>query len=183
MFCINGDATLDETLISARVDNAIGIAVVLDTDQDNLFVTMTIRTMNSKAFLLSRCSQDHNKSKLIRSGADKVVNPYVAGGHRIAEMLLSPEIEDSVSLTTPTNTTLDLKIDELSLKKIEPYHGVMIKDSKMREDYGLIIIGIINNNGENLINPDPHMTLKSSDTILVTGTKEDLIRFKRTLIP
>ena len=52
----------------------------------------------------------------------------------------------------------------------------------MREDYGLIIIGIINNNGENLINPDPHTTLKSSDTILVTGTKEDLIRFKRTLI-
>ena len=34
----------------------------------------------------------------------------------MAEMLLNPEIEDSVSLTTPTNTTLDLKIDELSLK-------------------------------------------------------------------
>ena len=182
MFCINGDATLDETLISARVDNASGIAVVLDTDQDNLFVTMTVRTMNSKAFLLSRCAQDHNKSKLIGSGADKVVNPYIAGGHRMAEMLLSPEIEDSVSLTTPTNTTLDLKIDELSLKKLEPYHGVMIKDSKMREDYGLIIIGIINNNGENLINPDPHTTLNSSDTILVTGSKEDLIRFKKTFI-
>ena len=32
MFCINGDATLDETLISARVDKASGIAVVFDTD-------------------------------------------------------------------------------------------------------------------------------------------------------
>ena len=50
MFRINGDATLDETLISARVDNANVIAVVLDTDQDNLFFTMTVRTMNSKAF-------------------------------------------------------------------------------------------------------------------------------------
>ena len=116
MFCINGDATLDKTLISARVDNANVIAVVLDTDQDNLFVTMTVRTMNSKAFLLSRCAQDHNKSKLICSEADKVVNPYIAGGYRMAEMLLNPEIEDSVSLTTPTNTTSDLKIDELSLK-------------------------------------------------------------------
>ena len=93
-------------LISARVDNANGIAVVLDTDQDNLFVTMTVRTMNSKAFLLSRCAQNHNKSKLIRSGADKVVNPYIAGGHRMAEMLLSPKIEDSVSLITPTNKTI-----------------------------------------------------------------------------
>lgn len=61
MFCINGDATLDETLISDRVDNSSGLAVALDTDQDNVFVTMTVRTMNSKAFLLSRCAQDHNK--------------------------------------------------------------------------------------------------------------------------
>ena len=126
MFCINRDATLDETLISARVDNANGIAVVLDTNQDNLFFTMTVRTMNSKAFLLSRCAQDHNKSKLIRSGADKVVNPYIAGGHRMGEMLLNTEIEDSVSLTTPTNTTSDLKIDELSLKKLDAYHLSLI---------------------------------------------------------
>ena len=52
----------------------------------------------------------------------------------------------------------------------------------MREDYGLIIIGIIDNKGANLINPDPHTTLNKSDTLLVTGNKEDLKRFKETLI-
>ena len=73
----------------------------------------------------------------------------------MAEMLLNPEIEDSVSLTTPTNTTLDLKIDELSLKKLDAYHGVMIKNSTIREDYGLIIIGIIDNEGAILIHTWP----------------------------
>ena len=58
----------------------------------------------------------------------------------------------------------------------------MIKDSKMVENYGLIIIGIIDNKGANLINPDPHTTLNNSDTILVTGSKEDLNRFKEILI-
>ena len=58
----------------------------------------------------------------------------------------------------------------------------MIKDSKMREDYGLIIIGIIDNKGANLINPDPHTILNKSDAILVTGGKKDLNRFKETLI-
>ena len=100
----------------------------------------------------------------------------------MAEMLLNPAIEDSVSLTTPTNTTLDLKIDELSLKIIEAYHGIMIKDSKMREDNGLIIIGIIDRKGSNSINPDPNTILNRSDTILVTGNKEDLNRFKKELI-
>ena len=52
----------------------------------------------------------------------------------------------------------------------------------MREDYGLIIIGIIDHKGANLINPDPHTILNKSDTILVTGGKEDLNRFKETLI-
>ena len=58
----------------------------------------------------------------------------------------------------------------------------MIKDSKIREDYGLIIIGIIDNTGANLINPDPQRSLNRSDTILVTDIKEDTNRFKETLI-
>ena len=130
MYCINGDATLDDTLVSASIENAKGIAVALNTDQDNLFVTMTIRSLNSDAFLLSRCAKNQNKSKLIRSGANKVINPYIAGGHRMVEMLLHPEITDSVSVTTPNNENLDLNIDEISISKIPSYIGKSIKDTK-----------------------------------------------------
>ena len=63
MLCINGDATKDETLQNARVDKALGVAVVLDTDQENLFVTMTIKTTNPDIFLLSRCAKEYNDSK------------------------------------------------------------------------------------------------------------------------
>ena len=118
MYCIHGDATLDDTLKSASVLDAKGIAVALKTDQDNLFVTMTIRTLNSDAFLLSRCANDQNKSKLLRSGANKVINPYITGGHRMAEMLLHPEITDIVSVTTPNDENLDLNIDEILVTRI-----------------------------------------------------------------
>ena len=91
MFCFHGDATSEETLSAARFDNAAGVAIVLDTDQDNLFVTMSIRTYNPDLFLLSRCAAEDNKDKLIRAGANKVVNPYTAGGNRIAEMLTKPK--------------------------------------------------------------------------------------------
>jgi voltage-gated potassium channel len=86
MFCVHGDATSEETLTAARVDNAAGVAIVLDTDQDNLFVTMSIKTTNPDLFILSRCSLEDNNSKLIRAGANRVVNPYTAGGHRMAEI-------------------------------------------------------------------------------------------------
>ena len=46
MLCIHGDATLDQILQSASVSKARGIAVALNNDHDNLFVTMSIRTLN-----------------------------------------------------------------------------------------------------------------------------------------
>ena len=90
MFYVHGDATSEETLSSTRLDNAAGVAIVLDTDQDNLFVTMSMKTTNPDLFILSRCSLEDYNSKLIRAGANRVVNPYTAGGHRMAEILSKP---------------------------------------------------------------------------------------------
>tara|TARA_Y100000758_G_scaffold209158_1_gene149777 strand:- start:5548 stop:6546 length:999 start_codon:yes stop_codon:yes gene_type:complete len=177
MYCIHGDATLDDTLKSASVVDAKGIAVALNTDQDNLFVTMTIRTLNSKAFLLSRCANDQNKSKLLRSGANKVINPYITGGHRMAEMLLRPEIIDSVSVTTPGDQNLDLNIDEISVSKTPSFIGKTIKQTNIRDNYDLMIVCIIKNDNSNIINPQSDHIIDKNDTIMVIGDKEKLDKF------
>tara|TARA_B100001540_G_scaffold304378_1_gene314025 strand:+ start:143 stop:1141 length:999 start_codon:yes stop_codon:yes gene_type:complete len=177
MYCINGDATLDDTLVSASIENAKGIAVALNTDQDNLFVTMTIRSLNSDAFLLSRCAKNQNKSKLIRSGANKVINPYIAGGHRMVEMLLHPEITDSVSVTTPNNENLDLNIDEISISKIPSYIGKSIKDTKIRDMYDLIIVCAIKSDKNSFVNPSSDYIINEGDTIMVIGDKDKLDKF------
>ena len=83
---------MEETLQTAQLSKAAGVAIVLDTDQDNLFVTLSMKTMNPELFILSRCSKEDNKSKLIRAGANKVVNPYTTGGQRMAEILSKPQI-------------------------------------------------------------------------------------------
>jgi len=49
---------------------------------------------------LSRCSQKETGRKLKRAGADKIVNPYIAGGHRMTELLIAPYLEDAVSINT-----------------------------------------------------------------------------------
>jgi len=177
---IPGDATIEETLIAARAEDAAGIVIVLDTDQDNLFVTMSARAINPDAFILSRCSKADTNSKLRRAGADKVVNPYVAGGHKMAELLLSPNIEDTVSITTPKRD-LDLVIDEIRLSEIDRYDGIMIKDSRLREEYNLVIVGLIESNGNITLNPDPHTVLKHDQTILVIGSKENMQLFKEVI--
>ena len=177
MYCIHGDATLDDILKSASVIDAKGIAVALNTDQDNLFVTMTIRTLNSDAFLLSRCANDQNKSKLLRSGANKVINPYITGGHRMAESLLHPEITDIVSVTTPGDENLDLNIDEISISRIPKFIGKTIKETNIRDKYDLMIVCIIKTNNATIINPQSDQIIHKNDTIMVIGDKENLDRF------
>jgi len=181
MLCINGDATSDEILQNAQIDKAAGVAVVLDTDQENLFVTMTIKTTNPDIFLLSRCAKEYNESKLLRAGANKVINPYKAGGHRMAEMLSKPQVEDSISVVSPKHADMNLTLDEISLKNCKEYDNVTINDSKIRENYDVNIVGIIKDNGESIINPEPDTLLNTNDIILLIGDEDKMSVFKEQL--
>ena len=182
MFCIHGDATSEETLEMARVDKASGVAVVLDTDQDNLFVTMSMKTANPNLFILSRCSREDNESKLIRAGANKVVNPYTAGGHRMAEMLFKPQVEDSISLIPNEHKDLNLTLDEISLKGLNLFHEKSIKQSQIKEKYDILIVGIVDIKGETVINPDSDTILKTSDKLLLMGEVDKMDLFKKELL-
>lgn len=181
LLCLNGDATSEDTFKDANIEFAIGIAVVLDTDRDNLFVTMSIKSIYPNIFLLSRCSKNDNQNKLIRAGANRVINPYTAGGHRMAEILAKPQVEDSISVTSTKHENLNLAIDEILLSDTPMYNGVSIEESKIRENYDINIVGIIAEDGNTKINPDSSTMLNSSDTVLLIGKEDDLNRFKETL--
>ena len=174
---ILGDATIEKTLEEAGIHKAAGIVVCLNNDPDNLFVTLTARSLNHDAFLVSRCSQINNTPKLIQAGANKVVNPYTAGGHRMAEMLIYPELEDTVSLSLHHNF-VDLAVDEISLKHLHNLHGIQIKDSNFRENYNLVIVGLINEDDTYEINPNPDTTLNENHTLILMGQKEKLDLYK-----
>ena len=178
---IEGDATLEETLTEAGVERAEGIVVVLNTDQDNLFVSMSIRTLNNDVFLVSRCSVNDTASKLRRAGVDKVVNPYVAGGHKMSELLITPQLEDSVSIISPQHTSIDFGIDEINLSELDQFDGMMIKDCRLREDYELLIVGLINANGSVIVNPGSELVLNRDQTIMVIGKKENLERLTSSI--
>ena len=178
---VEGDATLEETLNAAGVQRAKGIVVVLNTDQDNLFVSMSIRSLNNDAFLVSKCSVDDTLIKLRRIGVDKIVNPYVAGGHKMSELLLSPQLEDSVSITTPQQTSIDYGIDEVKISDFIKFDGIRIRDSQIREKYGLLIVGIIEKNGSVNVNPGSDHIMHIGQTIMVIGKKENLKEFSSSV--
>ena len=148
---------------------------------DNLFVTMSMKTTNPELFILSRCSLEDNNSKLIRAGANRVVNPYTAGGHRMAEILSKPQVEDSISVLSPKHTDMNLTLDEISLENLIQYDGISLKDSNIQKDYNIMVVGIINSTVETNINPDPDTVLNTTDTVLLMGDVDKMDRFKESL--
>lgn len=181
MLCLQADATSEETLKSAGIDKASGVAVVLDTDQDNLFVTMSIKTVYPDTFLLSRCSRKENQTKLIRAGANKVINPYISGGHRMAEILIKPQVEDSITVVSPKDSKVNLTIDEISLTGVQKYNGITIKESEIRNKFDVSIVGIMKSNGDSIINPSSDELLNTDQTIILIGEVEKMDRFKEHL--
>jgi len=174
---VQGDATADKTLEKANIKEAVGLVVVLSSESDILFVTMSARTMNPELFITSRCSKDENVPKLLRAGANKVVNPYIAGGHKMAELLMTPDIEDSVEISTP-GRSVDLIIEEIKISNLIGYKDIPIRESRLREDFQILIAGLIKDSGEMVFNPDPDIILNESHTLMVMGEKENLARFK-----
>ena len=178
---VQNDATLDDTLIQAGIENAKGTVLVLDNDQDNLFVTMSARNLNSDAYIISRCAKHDTGKKLKRAGANKVVNPYITGGHRMAELLISPFVEDTVSLETQNDDSIGLSIEEFAVEHLQSINGKSIAESRFREEYGLLIVGIVKNNGESEINPGSDFILSSGQKIMVIGSNENLVKLNEVL--
>lgn len=177
---IAGDATNEDTLMDAGLEQAKGIVIVLGSDPDNLFVTMTVKTINPEIFILARCSTIGSNKKFRRAGADKVINPYIAGGHKMAELLLEPELNDSVEIIADleSESFLELGVDQVELTSTPYLIGKSLHDSKLREDYNLMILAIIEADGNIQINPAPEYILEIDHKAVITGRKEDLNRFK-----
>ena len=174
---IHGDATLDETLINAGIIDSKGIVVVLDNDQDNLFVTMSARNLNQNSYIISRCSKQDTGNKLKRAGANKVVNPYITGGHRMAELLISPNIDDIVTIESPDNISVDFSIEEVSVKNFNILNNKTINELNIREKYNLAIVAIINKDRSKQLNPGPDVMLSSNQKVILIGTLDNLQSF------
>ncbi len=63
-----GDATEEEVLEKAGIRRAGSLVTALSADADNLFVTVTARTMNPDVFIVARSSHESTEAKLLNGG-------------------------------------------------------------------------------------------------------------------
>ena len=177
---INMDATSEEALLKAGILNAAGIVTAVQSDANNVFITLTAKTLQPDIFVLSRASDVKNEAKMIKAGASRVVSPYLLGGRRMAEMLKRPTVVDFIDIAT-TNSHLGLRMEEARVGDESNLIGKNLIDSQLRQEYGVIIVAIKRNSGKMVFNPIPSEKLKARDVIVVIGKSEDLTRMSEVL--
>ncbi len=179
---IAGEATDEENLLRAGIKRAKGLVAALQTDADNVFVTLTARQLNPNLFIVARAGAEKTESKLLAAGANKVVSPYRMGGHRIAQIISRPTVTDFLELTT-MDPGRNIRMEEVPVHPSSGLVDIALQDSGIRKKLELIIVAIRKPGGEMLFNPSSQTRLQGGDTVVAIGEKESLERFEKMLNP
>ena len=174
---IAGDATEDENLVAASVGKAAGIIVCLPSDKDCLYVTMTARMLNRNMRIISRMTDRKHEAKLRIAGANGVVSPNAIGALRMASEMIRPTVVDFLDKMLRSSQGT-LRLNELVLSENGTFSGKTIRESGIKDKFGLLIVGIREKQGTITFNPPPSLALGVGSTLIVMGEVTNLKKAK-----
>jgi len=178
---ILGDATQEDILMEAGVKRAKGLAALLPTDADNLYLTLTAKGINPSIFVLSKVLDEEAAKKILQIGANKVVSPYQMGALKIAQSLLRPTLVEFMDLII-RRKELSLLVEEMVVPKLAPIVGYSFAQSQIRQRANVIVVAIKKPGEDIHFNPSPDIEIQSGDTLLVLGADTAIKKFEDSFI-
>lgn len=170
---IHGDAAEDRVLEQAGVERARGLICCVDSDAENLFIIMSARAMNANLVISTRANDDANLDKLKRAGANHAYSPYSLLGRRIARSMTRPRVLELLDLALE-QTNYDLTIEEAEVPGEGEMVGKSLAESRLRQDFGAIVLSIIRSDRSVLHNPASDTLLQPGDILIMLGTPANL---------
>jgi voltage-gated potassium channel len=134
---------------------------------------MSARLLNGKLFIVARAETEEAEQKLLRAGADRVVAVYAIGGNKVTQAVLRPTVLDFIELATKTEH-LELQIEQVEVRAGSQLAGANLTDSRLRQDFGLIIVAIKKRHGAMIYTPAPETVMEVGDTLVALGKKSQM---------
>ncbi len=182
MIAVLADATHDESLREVGVDRAEGLIATLASDADNLFVTLSAKTLNQSLKICARVAEEESEQKMRRAGAEFVFAPYDITGHRMAQAMLRPHVSQFIDFTTKS-VGLDVGIEQVRVADDSEFVDHTLAQMQVRRELGVIVLAIRTADGTMRFNPPADAVLKGGDFLIAMGEQESLRRLERLLTP
>jgi len=178
---IKGDATQEDVLIQAGIKKAKGLAALLPTDADNLYLILTARLINPSVFILSKALDEEAERKLLQIGANRVVSPFKLSGFKIAQGLIRPTLVDFIDLII-RRKELSLYMEEFTVTKESRLVERTLRECDIRKTSNIIVVAVKKPGEDIIFNPSPDIKLETGDILLVLGDEKEVSQFESTYL-
>ncbi len=168
-----GDVTDDAVLNGAGLSKARALVAALDTDADNVYVTLSARALRPDLVIISRARNDASEAKLIRAGADRVVNPQRSGGRRMANLTLQPHVVDFWD-DVMYGHDADFRLEEIEIAPTSDLAGKTLRQAALHETTGVLLIAIRSKTGVFVPNPPLDTRVEAGLVLIAAGTLDQL---------
>ena len=172
--CIRGDATDEAVLMAAGIERARALVSAASSDADNVFITLTARSLNPDIQIIARANTQESEPKLVKAGADSVITPYPLSAHRMVAAIVRPGVADFVDDVMRTG---HLELERIALAADSPLVGKRLAEADLRNAAGVIVIGVHDPQQGLVMVPQADMVFAEGCGMIVLGTREDLDRF------
>jgi voltage-gated potassium channel len=169
---IESEAADDEVLRSAGIAQAKAVIACVDSDAENIFITLTARELRSDILVIARAAVEESEKKLRHAGADRVISPYKTSGSEMARIALHPQVGGAFELA-------DNRMEEIEVTPDCEGAGKRVADVRGRS----VIMALRRQDGELVAQPSPETVIEPGDMLVALGSPEALERLESVFQP
>jgi voltage-gated potassium channel len=170
---VQGDATDDAVLRRAGIERCRALVAAVTSDADNLYLTLTGRTLRPELFIVARARITSSEDKLLRAGANRVVNPQAIGGARMAAFVLQPHVTEFLDVVMH-GTDVEFRLEEVELAAGSTIAGQTLRDAHVRDRTGALVLALRGAHGGFTTNPPPETVMEAGHILIAIGTPTQL---------
>jgi voltage-gated potassium channel len=162
----------DEVLDQAGIKHAQGVIACVDSDAENIFITLTARELRQDVLIIARASADESERKLLRAGADRVISPYKTSGAAMARTALHPQVGGALEFA-------DLRMEEIDVPA-----GCQGAGKPIAEIRGQAVVAALRRLGGAVeAQPSPEAVVNVGDMLFALGSPEALEQLEAVFQP
>jgi voltage-gated potassium channel len=168
---VHGDAAHSDTLRAANVERASGLIAAVDSDENNIYVTLSARVFNPRLFIVARANRENAEEKLRLAGANRIISPYTIGGRRMASLAMRPTAVEFVD-TVLSASNAELLLEDFSITEASKSRGRTLSELIPAESSMIVLA--LKRQGSMTFRPPRDMRLENGDEIVVAGSPQDM---------
>jgi len=169
---VQGDPSDDAVLKKAGIERARGIICSLPSDEANLFVVVTAKSLNPAIRVVAKGIDVRSHSKMKKAGADSVISPMFIGGMRMVSEMIRPATTTFLDLMLRERDRV-LRFDEVAIPEGSPLAGKTLGEADLGSKTGALLVALRRGGGKDFdFNPPKTAAISAGDVLVFIAAPE-----------